>query len=110
MSSFPPAQPDDFPAELPPMPQDPTYGIPTQIPPDGPTIEMPNPFNTPEPGGEPMEPDEGGEDGVEVPEVEPVVEIGDDSGTTVADGAQRRRSGCISCGIDARDWCACPAI
>jgi hypothetical protein len=82
MSSFPQPDPD----ELPPMPTDPTFGIPTQIPPDGPQIGLPDPFNTPEPVGTPEGPDDGGEDEdfPAPPELEPVVDSGD-PGTTVAD-------------------------
>jgi hypothetical protein len=51
MSSYvPPFDPN---APLPPMPTDPSAGLPDQIPPDGPSIQMPDPFNTPEQPGEP---------------------------------------------------------
>lgn len=58
--------------------------FPTQtIPPDGPQIGPPDPFNTPS-GEIPEGPDEGGEEDVFPETPEPVVDTGD-TGTTVAD-------------------------
>jgi hypothetical protein len=89
MASFPVSDPDDsIPEQLPPY-SGPT--IPDTIPPDGPQIGPPDPFNSPTDQNVPEgDIDEGGEDPVTVPNVERDEEVdavdNDSPGdTTVAD-------------------------